>query len=121
MQEEKDNPALAKSYSFALQIVAATRQLQDAQREFWLSRQLLRAGTSIGALIEEGIGTQSSQDFLAKFGAAYRETRQTHYWLRLLRDSGCMDGEIAESLLESCEELLRIIGSICKIPKQRRA
>ena len=117
-QEEGNNPALEKSYSFALQIIAAARQLQEEQREFVLSRQLLRSGTAIGANVEEAVEAQSAPDFLSKMGIAYKETRESHYWLRLLRDSASLDPATAEPLLANCEELLRIIGSICN--KQRR-
>jgi len=119
MSAENDNPALAKSYTFALSIVDAVRQLQEEQREFLLSRQLLRTGTSIGAYVEEAVGAPSAADFITSMGVAYKDARESHYWLRLLRDSGYLEPARADPLLDDCEELLRIIGSICKTPKRR--
>lgn len=75
-----------KSYQFALNIITTTRLLVDSQREYALSRQLLKSGTSIGANVEEAIGGQSKRDFIAKLSIAYKEARETKYWLRLIRD-----------------------------------
>jgi len=79
-----------------------------------LSKQLLRCGTSIGANIEEAIGGQSSKDFFAKLTISYKEARETHYWIRLLKDTSYLSLEEADSLLKDVDELLRIIGSIQK-------
>jgi four helix bundle protein len=114
MQEEQNNPALEKSYAFALQVVGAARNLQEVQREFVLSRQLLRSGTSIGAKVEEAVGAQPGADFIAGMGVAYKEAKETHYWLRLLHDSRYLETDLFHPLVDDCEELLRIIGSICK-------
>lgn len=119
MQEEPNNPAVEKSYAFALQVVGAARQLQEVQREFSLSRQLLRSGTAIGVNVEEAVGAQSAGEFLSGMGTAYKETRETHYWLRLLHDSSYLETDQFQPLLDDCEELLRIIGSICKTSKKR--
>jgi four helix bundle protein len=82
------NVVQEKSYAFALRIVRMYRHLTEKRKEFVLSKQILRSGTSIGANIEEAIGGQSGRDFLAKLNIAYKEARETHYWLRLLHDSG---------------------------------
>jgi four helix bundle protein len=79
-----------------------------------LSKQLLRSGTSVGANVEEAIGGQSEKDFFAKLTIAYKEARETHYWVRLLTDTEFITKEESESLLFDIEELLRIIGSIQK-------
>ena len=84
-----------------------------------MSKQILRSGTSIGANIEETIGAQSIKDFRARLSIAYREARETNYWLRLLRDSGYITDKQAESVLKDCEELLKIIGKIQKTLKIR--
>jgi conserved hypothetical protein TIGR02436 len=84
-----------------------------------LSKQILRSGTSIGANIEEAIGAQSEKDFYAKLSIAYKEARETHYWLRLLRDSELLNNEEESSMLDDCEELLKIIGSIQKSLKNK--
>ena len=75
-----------KSYSFALQIIRLYKSLLK-QNEFVLSKQLLRSGTSIGANVEEALAGQSRADFLSKMSIASKEARETHYWLRLIRDS----------------------------------
>lgn len=77
-----------------------------------MSKQILRSGTSIGANVEEAIGGQSRKDFAAKLSIAYKEARETKYWLRLLRDADILDKRLAESLLLDAEEILKIIGSI---------
>lgn len=114
----KENIALDKSYSLALKIVKLYLSLKN-QNEFELSRQLLKSGTSIAANIEEAVGGQSERDFLAKIGIAYRECRETMFWLRLLRDSELMDSIEANELMIDLDELLRIIGSIKKTMTQK--
>ncbi len=84
------------------------------KKEFVLSKQLLRCGTSIGANIEEAIGGQSKADFFAKITISYKETRESKYWIRLLRDSDYLTIEQSDNLLKDVEELLKIIGSIQK-------
>ena len=79
-----------------------------------MSKQLLRSGTSIGANVEESIGGQSKADFFAKITIAYKETRETSYWIRLLKDSDYLTPEQSDDLLNDVEELLKIIGSIQK-------
>ena len=118
---KKDNVIQEKSYDFALRVVKLYRHLVDKEKEYVLAKQVLRSGTSIGANVEEGIGAQSHKDFLSKMAIAYKEARETHYWLRLLRDSGYLDTKLSESLLSDCDELLRIIGSIQKTLKSRNS
>ncbi|MCH7677881.1 four helix bundle protein [candidate division KSB1 bacterium] len=116
-RDGKENPARDKSYDFALRIIKLYKYLIEEKKEYVLSKQILRSGTSIGANVEEAIGGQSRRDFLAKISIAYKETRESHYWLRLLRDSSFLDQEVAQSLLSDCEELLKILGSIQKTTK----
>tara|TARA_R110001583_G_C5491088_1_gene394794 strand:+ start:21 stop:371 length:351 start_codon:yes stop_codon:yes gene_type:complete len=111
----KENIVQVKSYAFAIKIVNTFKVLQQDSKEFVLSKQLLRAGTSIGANIEEAIGGQSRKDFFAKLTIAYKEARETKYWIRLLTDTKYLDKETSRILLEDIEELLRIIGSNQKI------
>jgi len=111
---KEDNAVQIKSYAFAVRIVNVYQFLSNDKKEFVLSKQLLRCGTSIGANIEEAIGGQSSKDFYAKLTIAYKEARETHYWIRLLRDTGYLSKEQSESLLDDITELLKIIGSIQK-------
>ena len=109
-----DNLVQQKSYAFAIRIIKLSQYLVNERHEFVLSKQVLRSGTSIGANIEEAIGGHSKKDFFAKLSIAYKETRETHYWLRLLKDTGFIDAKLAESLLKDCNELLKIIGTIRK-------
>ena len=118
---KEDNPIQKKSYAFALRIVKLYRFLCEEKKEFVLSKQIVRSGTSVGPNVEEAIGGQSRKDFLSKMSIAYKEARETHYWLRLLRDSDILDAKHAESLIEDCEELLKLSGSIIRTTKARSA
>ena len=111
---KKENAIQAKSYAFALRIVKLYQYLHKEKKEYILSKQLLRSGTSIGANIEEAIGGQSRKDFFAKLTIAYKEARESHYWIRLLSDSNYINSDEKESLLNDVDELLKIIGSIQK-------
>lgn len=115
--ERKENPARDKNYAFALRIIRLYKYLVEEKKEFVLSKQILRSGTSIGANVEEAIGGQSRRDFTAKISISYKEAREAHYWLRLLRDSEFLEREAADSLLSDCDELLKILGSIQKTTK----
>lgn len=108
----KESIIQRKSYKFALRIVMLYLHLIKEKKEFQLSKQILRSGTSIGANIEEAQGGQSHKDFLSKISIAYKEARETHYWLRLLKDSHLIDDKLFESFIEDCNELLKIIGKI---------
>ncbi|MFT5917342.1 MAG: four helix bundle protein [Flammeovirgaceae bacterium] len=77
-----ENVILTKSYQFSLRIIKLYVHLKSEKKEYELSKQVLRSGTSIGANSEEGVGAQSKKDFIAKFSIAYKEDRETHYWLR---------------------------------------
>jgi four helix bundle protein len=114
---KESNIIREKSYSFALRIVNAYKYLAN-NSEYVLSKQLLRSGTSIGANVEEAIGAQSRKDFFMKLTIAYKEARETHFWIRLLRDSKYLENKLAHSLLVDCEEILKIIGSIQKSIKE---
>ncbi|MFH1896080.1 MAG: four helix bundle protein [bacterium] len=114
---KKDNLILNKSYQFSLRVIKLYRFLSEKKREFVLSKQVLRSGTGIGANVEEAIGAQSKKDFVSKMSIAYKETRETRYWIRLLKDSQYVDERAAESLLNDCEELCKIIGAIQKTSK----
>jgi four helix bundle protein len=114
----KENLIQQKTYDFALKIINTSKQMQ-MNKEFVLSRQLLKSGTSIGANVEEAIGGQSRKDFLSKISIAYKEARETKFWLRLLRDSNSMDSAHSDELLYQVEEILRIIGSIQRTTKSK--
>jgi len=109
----KENVIKEKSYAFALLVIAACRRLQE-HREYVLSRQLTRSGTSIGANIEEAQAAQSRADFLSKMTIALKEARESNYWLRLLRDSNEFPTLDVQPLIDSSDEILRILTSIVK-------
>ena len=114
---KKENPLLDKSYAFALSMVKRCILLQREEKEYVLSKQLLRSATSIGANIEEAIGGQSGKDFLHKISISYKEAREAHYWIRLLMDADLLGEEEANEYLDNVEELLRIMTSIQKTMK----
>ena len=118
---KNNNIIQQKSYAFAVRIVKLSRYLQNVKKEYVLSKQLLRSGTSIGANIEEAIGGQSEKDFFAKLTISYKEARETHYWIRLLKDTDYLSNDESENLLKDIDELLRIIGSIQKTVKSRNS
>lgn len=101
-----------KSYTFALEIIQIVQYLTNLKHEFVLSKQLLRSGTSIGANIEEALGGQSTKDFLSKISIAYKEGRETDYWLRLLKDSRFIDFKEYENINSKLQELLKILAKI---------
>ena len=106
-----------KSYAFALRIVKAYKFLTDSQREFILSKQLLRSGTSIGALCKEAQHAQSRADFLNKMNVALKEANETEYWLSILKDSEFIDEASYKSIQTDCSEILRLLISIVKTTK----
>ena len=108
----KENILLEKSFAFAVRVVNAYKYLIEEKREFVMSKQFLRCGTSIGANAEEAIGGQSKADFISKLSIAYKEGRETKYWIRLLYATEYFDATQANSLLADNEELLKIIGRI---------
>jgi four helix bundle protein len=114
----KENLIQQKTYDFALKIINTSRQM-NKNKEFVLSRQLLKSGTSIGANVEEAIGGQSRKDFLSKISIAYKEARETKFWIRLLRDSNTIEPTHSEDLLIQIDEILRIIGSIQRTTKNK--
>lgn len=102
-----------KSYDFALRIVKLCMQLRD-NRHFEIAGQLLKAGTSIGANVEEALAGQSRKDFFAKMSISSKEARESRYWLRLIRDAEIFDKQQTQELIDECEELIKILTSIVK-------
>ena len=111
VKKTSDSLAMEKSFAFALRIVKLYQHLTDKKKEFVLSKQILRSGTSIGANLEESRGAQSSSDFQAKISIAYKEARETSYWLRLLHASKYLTDRQFNSVHSDCEELVRILGA----------
>ncbi len=107
-----------RSFDFAVRIVKLCQYLDGSPGvSRTISNQLLRAGTSIGANIEEGKGSQSRADFVAKYSIAVKEARETHYWLRLLRKCQILSEAQLDSLTDESDQLIRILTSIIKKTK----
>jgi four helix bundle protein len=114
----KDSILRTKSYSFALRILKLYQHLANERREYVLSKQILRSGTSVGANIEEAGQAQSKADFVHKLSIALKEASETSYWLRLLRDGEILESRLAENLLVDCEELQRMLTASIKTVKK---
>ena len=110
----KDNVTYDKAYQFAIRIVNAYKYLSQEKKEFVLSKQLLRSGTSIGANIAEANGAISQADFSAKISIAYKECMETKYWLSLLKDTGYIDLKSFDSIHQDADEIAKILFSILK-------
>lgn len=108
----KTNMIQSKSYQFALAVMGLYRMLVK-DREYIISRQLLRSATSIGANIEEAQSAQSRKDFISKMNIALKEARETKYWLSLINDSHFFDIDLT-SYLNQIEEIIKILTSIVK-------
>lgn len=116
-----DNIVQLKSFAFAIRIVNLYRYLIAEKKEYVLSRQLLRSGTSIGANIEEAIGGQSNRDFISKVSISYKEARETIYWIKLLQATAYLSDQEASGLLNDAEELCKILAKILITHKSRIA
>lgn len=115
-----DNIVQVKGYGFAVRVVRLYQHLSTEKKEFVLSKQLLRSGTGIGANIEEAIGGQSRADFVSKIAIAYKEARESSYWLRLLKDTGYLSKNEFASIHSDAEELCRLLAAIQKTAKDKR-
>ena len=113
---ENGSTVKEKSYCFAIRIVKLCMWLKE-ERHFELSSQVLRSGTSIGANIEEASASHSKKEFVHKMSIASKEARETHYWLRLLRDSDILSEKQASELINESEELIKMLTSIVKTGK----
>jgi four helix bundle protein len=108
-----------KSYAFALDIIKLYKQLVADKREFILTKQLLRSGTSIGANVNEALSAESKRDFIHKLGISLKEAKETSYWLNLLKDSGFIEEESFNTMNYSCNELIKILSSIILTTKSK--
>ncbi len=109
-----------KSYDFALRVIKAYKYLTVEQREFILSKQMLRSGTSVGALIRESEYAQSNADFIHKLSIALKEASETEYWLNLLKDSSYIDDKSFNSVSKDCVELIKMLTAIIKTSKLKK-
>src|SRR4030067_2994911 len=109
----KESIVKDKGYAFALRVITLARSLRE-RKEYELASQVLRAGTSIGANVEEALAGISRPDFIAKMGIASKEARGTRYWLRLLHDSKIVPSDRIDTLIQEAEEICRILTAIVK-------
>lgn len=113
----KDSVVRDKSYAFALKIIKLYRYMNEVNKEFVLSKQLVRSGTSIGALIKEAQHAESRPDFIHKLSISLKEANETDYWLHLLKDSGYIKSDEFQDLHSDCEELIKLLSAILKTLK----
>jgi len=109
-----ENASVDKSFDFAIRIVKLYQHLVREKKEYVLSKQLLRSGTSIGANISEAQRAQSKADFLAKMSIALKEANETDYWIRLLYKTEYLSKKQYDSISQDIHELLCILTAICK-------
>lgn len=115
---KQQNIILDKTYYFGLRIVKLYLHLKKKKVDNGFCSQILNSGTSIGANTEEAIGGSSKKDFINKLQIAYREARETKYWLRLLHDSEMLENKLANSFIKDCDEILKILTSIINSSKR---
>jgi four helix bundle protein len=108
----RENILKDKSYVFAVRCVKLYKFLSNEHKEFVLSKQILRSGTSIGANVEEANSGQSKKDFIAKLSISLKEANETHFWLRLLHDCDYLNQQMFDSLLTDCNELIALLTKI---------
>src|ERR1017187_5375552 len=108
------NVVKEKSFTFAIRIVKLHRFLSNKKREFVLSKQLLRSGTAIGALVREAEQAESKLDFVHKMAIALKVANETEYWILLLRETEYLSAKESESILGDTTELLKLLTSIIK-------
>jgi len=111
---KQENLILDKTFKFSIRTIKLSKHLKDKKVEREIISQVLRSGTSIGANAEEAVGASSRKDFIHKLRIAYKEARETSYWLRLLNATDLLEVGIANSMLNDCEEILKILGTILK-------
>ena len=108
-----------KSYSFAIRIVKLHAYLTKEKKEYTLSRQLLRSGTAIGALISEAQYAQSKADFVNKMYIGLKEANESRYWIRLLKDCEYITEQMSKSIFDDVEELIKMLTSTINTTKER--
>ena len=112
-----DNTIEIKSFQFAVHIVKLCKHIQDTKKEFTLTKQLLRSGTSIGANVAESQQAQSRPDFIAKLSIALKEAVETDYWLRLMCATEFLTEKEYASMIADCRELEKLLTAIIRSTK----
>ncbi len=106
-----------KSFAFAIKIVHLYEKLRNEKKEFIMSKQILRSGTSIGANVSEAVEGQSKKDFISKLSIGLKEANETKYWINLLIATNYLTKEVGENLLNDLNEIIKILVSILKTSK----
>ncbi len=115
----KKNVVKEKSFAFALRVVKLNRYLQEEKREYVLSKQLLRSGTAVGALVREAEQAESKADFVHKLAIALEEANETDYWIELLHQSELIDEKGFDSIKPDAVKLIKLLTSIIKTTRNR--
>jgi four helix bundle protein len=115
----KDNLILEKSMAFSERIVKLYKYLSFEKKEYVMSKQLLRSGTSIGANIHEAVNAQSRKEFLSKMYIAFKEASETEYWILLMSKTSYINKKQFESIFNDCIEIKKILNSIIKTTKEK--
>ena len=114
---KQENVILDKSFKFGLRVLKLYIHLKKKKVDGGLCSQILDSGTSIGANVEEAVGGSSRKDFINKLQIAYKEARETKYWLRLLREGEMLEKKLADSFLKDCDEIIAILTAILNSSK----
>lgn len=120
LTDMKENIIKTKSFDFALRIIRLYQHLQKEKKEFILSKQLLRCGTSIGAMVRESEQAESKMDFIHKLAITQKEANETEYWIELLSQSGYIAKNQYESIFQDLTEIRKLLTSIIKTSKENR-
>lgn len=116
---KRDNVVKDKSFRFAIRIVKLFQYLQSEKKEFVLSKQVLRSGTSVGAMIREAEHSESNKDFIHKMAVAQKEINETIYWLELLKETDYLTIDEFDSLNKEAIEIIKLLTSIIKTSKNK--
>lgn len=119
MNNNKENVLLSKSFVFAIRIIKLYKYLSSDKKEYVLSKQLLRSGTAVGALVREAQNAESKKDFIHKLSIAQKECDETSYWVELLKETEYLNSGEFESIHQNAIELLKIIKSSILTIKQK--
>ena len=115
-----DNVIVDKSKEFAIAVVRLYQQISSDRKEFVLSRQFVKSGTSIGANVHEAVRAQSHADFISKMSIALKEAEETEYWLDLLHETDYVDDSSFHVIQSQNGELLRLLMAICKTANTKK-
>ncbi len=115
----KENVLKTKSFQFAIRIINLFKYLKTTHGEYIVSKQVIRSGTAVGALIREAEYAESTKDFIHKFSVGLKEANETRYWLDLLNATEYLDDKMYKSLGDDCDELLKLLTATIKTSKSK--